>query len=136
MDYIKASRELGKAIQATEEFKALEAARTKNDADEGLEKLIGEFNMKRMQLNDEMTKEQKDNDTLKNIDAELKELYDQIMANENMKAYNDAKTGMDTIMNEINTIIGLSANGQDPDTIDPNPASCGGSCSSCGGGCH
>ena len=137
MDYLKAARELGKAIQATDEFKALEKAKAANDEDNVLENFVGEFNMKRIQINEEMSKQdKKDEDKIKQIDAELKEIYGKIMANENRKAYNDARAGMDKIIDDINTIIGLSANGHNPDTIDPELASsCSGSCSSCGG-CH
>lgn len=135
MDYIAAARELGKAIQATPEFEALEKARKANDEDKGLETLIGEFNMKRIQLNDEMSKQDKDEDKIKEIDSELKKVYADIMKNENMTAYNLAKAEMDKVMNAVNTIVGLSANGHDPETIDPTPSSCGGSCSTCGG-CH
>lgn len=137
MDYIKAARELGKAIQETEEYKALEKAKLANDEDNALENLVGEFNMKRIQINDEMSKQdKKDDEKIKKLDAELKEVYNKIMANKNMMAYNEARGGMDKIMDKINTIVGLSANGRDPETIDPEPpTSCSGSCSSCGG-CH
>ena len=136
MDYIKMARELGAEIQKTEEFKTVELAKVQNDADTGLEKLIGEFNMKRMDLGNEMQKEEQDKAKIEAIDNELKGMYASIMENENMKAFNDAKTAFDDILQQINTIIMMSANGQDPMTIDPKPNSCGdGGCSSCSG-CH
>ena len=51
-----------------------------------------------------------------------------------MAAYNEAKNGMDMLMNQINAILVMSVNGEDPETCDPAP-SCTGSCSTCGG-CH
>ena len=59
------------------------------------------------------------------------------MANENMSAFNDAKNAMDEFLSQINMVITMSANGEDPDTCpveDPH-SSCGGGCSTCGG-CH
>ena len=45
MDVITKARELGAAIQATEEYKNFMAAKTRNDADEQLQKQIAEFNL-------------------------------------------------------------------------------------------
>ena len=47
MDAIKAARELGKAIQNDERYKAYIEAKKANDADDELQQLIGEFNLKR-----------------------------------------------------------------------------------------
>ena len=51
-----------------------------------------------------------------------------------MVEYNTAKADLDTMMNEINTIISKCVDGEDPDTCDVH-SGCTGSCSSCGG-CH
>ena len=68
------------------------------------------------------------------MNNELRELYQQVMSNVNMAAYNEAKNGMDMLMNQINAILVMSVNGEDPETCDP-ATSCTGSCSTCGG-CH
>ena len=54
------------------------------------------------------------------------------MQNVHMAAYNDAKQAMDALLNEINTIIAVSANGGDPDTAQAS-GGCSGSCSGCSG---
>ena len=56
MEAIKAARELGKVIQADERFKEYHAAKEINDADEGLQELIGEFNLIRQKLGLEASK--------------------------------------------------------------------------------
>ena len=56
------------------------------------------------------------------------------MANENMKQFTVAKDGMDEMLSQINMIITMSANGEDPETCSAE-ASCSGDCCSCGG-CH
>lgn len=138
MDAIKMTRELGKLIQQDERYTAYHAARVKNDADEALQALIGEFNLKRVELNTEMSKPEKDSDKLSRLDNEIKSLYGNIMANENMAAYNQAKQAMDDLLSQINMVITMSANGEDPDACPTEmpQSSCSGSCSSCGGGCH
>ncbi len=134
MDIIQMTRELGKALQQDERYIAYFAAKDRNDKDADLQKLIGEFNIKRLELNNEMTKDDKDSAKLKELDVAIKEMYTQIMGTESMMAFNIAKNDMDALLSEINNIITLCANGEDPDTCSPAP-SCGGSCSSCSG-CH
>lgn len=136
MNAIELTRELGKLIQQDERYIAYHNAKEANDKDEKLQALIGEFNLKRVDLNTEMTKIEKDTEKLSRLDSEIKSLYGNIMANENMTAFNDAKNAMDSFLSQINMIITMSANGEDPATCPTEmTSSCGGSCSSCSG-CH
>lgn len=135
MNVIEMARELGKEIQADERYTAYHIAKQKNDKDEELQGLIGEFNLKRVDLNTEMSKENKDSDKLSRLDGEIKSLYGNIMANENMADFNDCKNAMDDMLSKINMVITMSANGDDPATCSVEQDSCGGSCSSCSG-CH
>ncbi len=133
-DLLLMARAMGKAIQEDERFKRYEAARAANDSDETLQKLIGEFNLKRISLNTEAGKTERDQAKIAALNDEMKIIYGQIMANENMLAYNSAKEELDGLLSKINMIIVGSANGEDPDSIDTE-GGCSGSCSSCAG-CH
>ena len=136
MNAIEMTRELGKLIQQDERYSTYHKTKEINDKDDVLQGLIGEFNLKRVELNAEMSKAEKDSDKLSRLDGEIKSLYGNIMANENMAAFNNAKTAMDNFLSQINMIITMSANGEDPATCpSENPSSCSGSCDSCGG-CH
>ena len=75
MTVIEMARELGKALQEDERYKKYQEAKIKNDKDVELQNMIGDFNVKRMQLNQEMQKKEKDADAMKRLDAELKEVY-------------------------------------------------------------
>jgi len=135
MDKIESTvRELGKLIQQDERYIAYQAAKEINDKDEDLQRLIGEFNLKRVSLNNEMSKPDRDRELLKKLDTEIKDLYGEIMANENMMHFNTVKNAMDEMMSMVNTIITMSANGEDPATCSAQH-SCGGDCSGCSG-CH
>lgn len=134
MDLIKQAREMGKMIQASEEYKRLQAAKEKNDNDTELQDLIGQFNLKRMELNNQLAKSDKDDEKLDKLNHEMRDLYQKVMTNQNMNEYEQAKNEMDMLMNQVNTILVMCVNGEDPDTCDPAP-SCTGSCSTCGG-CH
>lgn len=135
MDIIKSTRELGKLLQQDERYINYHSAREKNDNDETLQRLIGDFNLKRLDLNTEMSKVDRNSERLTALDNEIKELHAQIMSNENMVAFNNAKNAMDEMLSQINNIITMSANGEDPETCPANPANCSGGCSSCSG-CH
>ena len=132
MDLIKLAREMGKAIQESEEYAKLRAAQEANDNDEVLQDLIGRFNLKRMELNNLLANDEKDEEKLNKANLELRGLYQDVMKNENMVAYNEAKNSMDAVMNQINAVLVMSVNGEDPETCDPTP-SCTGSCATCGG---
>ncbi len=134
MNLIKQAREMGKMIQASEEYKRLQAAKEKNDNDTELQDLIGQFNLKRMELNNQLAKSDKDDEKLEKLNHEMRDLYQKVMTNQNMAEYEQAKNEMDMLMNQVNTILVMCVNGEDPDTCDPAP-SCTGSCSTCGG-CH
>lgn len=136
MTVIELARELGKALQEDERYKKYQEAKEKNDKDVELQNMIGDFNVKRMQLNQEMQKEEKDPEAMQKLDGELKEVYTKIMANPNMTEFNTAQQAVDKLLNSVNFIISMAANGEDPMTCpEEQPASCGGSCSTCGG-CH
>ena len=51
-----------------------------------------------------------------------------------MVEYNTAKAMLDQLMNDVNTVLTKTLDGEDPETCDIE-ASCTGSCSTCGG-CH
>lgn len=134
MNVIEMARELGKLIQQDERYAEYYKAKEANDKDEALQNLINEFNMKRVQLNTEMSKPDKDSAKLSELDTEIKSLYGNIMANENMNLFTEAKTAMDGMLSQVNMVITLSANGEDPETCPTEmSSSCSGSCSTCGG---
>lgn len=132
MDVITKARELGKLIQESEKYKQYHEAKKKNDDDKELQDMIGEFNLKRVALNTEMSKPDKDDAKIAEMNEEIKTLYSKIMENGNMVAFSNAKDEMDSMLNKINMVITMSANGEDPETCPVEvPASCSGNCSSC-----
>ena len=83
-----------------------------------------------------MSKPDKDADKMTSLDTDIKAFYDEIMEMPTMKAFNEAKEEIDTLLQSINYIISMAANGEDPMTCpEQAPHNCSGSCSTCGG-CH
>ena len=128
------TRELGKAIQADERYKAYMTAKEANDNNTELQKLIGDFNLIRMNINQAMSAENKDEENLKKLDEEMRALYAQIMGSEGMIAFNEAQNALEQLIGDVQQIITMCANGEDPDTCQVSHG-CSGSCSSCSG-CH
>ena len=88
----------------------------------------------RMELDREANSETKSDDKIKELNEKLRGIYSEIMSSPSMVEYNTAKADLDTMMNEVNTIISKCVDGEDPDTCDVH-SGCTGSCASCGG-CH
>ena len=135
MNAVEIARQLGAAIQADERYAAYVAAKSANDADEKLQTQIGEFNLIRMSLERELSGEEKSDERVREYNEKLRNLYGEIMKSETMTRYNEAKTALDELVNDVNMIITMSLEGADPATCDPHAAGCTGSCATCGG-CH
>lgn len=133
MDIIEQARELGKSLQREDSFIALQLAQKNADNDMELQKLIGDFNLKRMSINNEASKKDRDQEKLNLLNSQMREAYSAIMSNKNMVAYNDAKEKFDVVANRVLAIVQQSAEGADPETADYSVSSCSGSCDTCGG---
>jgi cell fate (sporulation/competence/biofilm development) regulator YlbF (YheA/YmcA/DUF963 family) len=134
MDVIEQVRLLGKAIQEDERFIRYAKARLENDNNAELQAAIGQFNITRMELDRELSADEKNEEKVKELNEKLRSAYGEIMASPAMVEYNTAKVELDTLVNQINTVISKTLDGEDPETCETE-AGCTGSCSTCGG-CH
>ncbi len=134
MDIIELTRELGRKLQQEDVYLKYQLAKQAADEDEILQNLIGEFELKRIAINKETSKEQSEQNSEKliTLNKEMRAVYAKIMTNEKMINYNDAKDSYDILMKRISAIIQQSSEGEDPDTADYS-SSCSGSCATCGG---
>ncbi len=132
MDIIEMTRELGKALQADDRYTAYMLAKQANDNDTVLQALISGFENMRLQLNEELAKDDKDTERIKELDEGIKSNYKQIMSNKNMMVFSAAQGSLEALVNNMNQIITMCANGEDPETCQPSTG-CSGSCTTCGG---
>ena len=135
MDCIDLFKKAAAALQTDPRYLELDAARRENDMDEELQNMIGEFNLARLDLNNESAKAETDAARVAELNQRVNDLYGKIMADEGMVAYNEAKRDCENLVNYIDAIINTAMNGGDPMTVQEPSASCTGSCSTCGG-CH
>lgn len=135
MDCIELFKKAAAAMQTDVRYLELDAARRDNDANEELQNLIGEFNLARMDLNNETIKNEPNNLRVAELNKRVNDLYSQIMSSEGMVRYNAAKAECESMVNYIDAIINTAMNGGDPMTVEEPSEACTGSCASCGG-CH
>ena len=135
MDCIDLFKRAAMALQTDPRYVILDQARKANDKDEELQNLIGEFNLARMDLNNEIGKTERSDARIAELNEKVNDLYGKIMASEGMVAYNAAKADAEALISHIDAIINTAMNGGDPMTVQAPTGGCTGSCSTCGG-CH
>ena len=128
MDCIDLFKRAAVALQTDSRYLVLDQTRKANDKDEELQNLIGEFNLARMDLNNEIGKSERNDARIAELNEKVNSLYGQIMGNEGMVAYNEAKRDCENLVNYIDAIINTAMNGGDPMTVQEPSASCTGSC--------
>lgn len=136
MSLESALRELGKEIQADPRFAALQAAAAANDADEALQNQMQEMQLLSLKYQQEAEKgEEASQDRITELQNQYQDIYNQVMAGENMKNYSAAAAEMEQMAQFISSMIGLFFDGQDPETCQVTAENCTHNCSTCGG-CH
>jgi len=120
MDIMKLTRELGRALQQDQTYINMSVAEQQCNEDEALQNAIGEFNLKRMAINNEAGKEDRSEELIEQYNKELREIYGRVMQNEHMAAYQAAKNEFDALMQRVTGVLSMCAEGQDPDGCDPD----------------
>lgn len=131
---LELSRELGKLLQNEQCYKDYMHAKDVNDNDENLQKEIGEFNLVKLSIDQELSKEDRDEQKFRELNEQLRRIYSNIMVNESMQAFQKSKAELDRLVAGIYSVIVKCAGGENPDEVTMEDG-CSGNCSSCGG-CH
>lgn len=125
MTIIEKAHELGEMIKSSGEKTALDEVEERQGRDDEAQKLLGEFNLKRMnlarQLHDgKITQEE--------AVRQNTESFNELVAKSPVIAeYVEAKKAFDALVSEINGVLNYYITGQEP--------GCTHDCSTCGG-CH
>lgn len=125
MDIFEKTQELGRMIQDSDEMKRMKEAEAAQMADEEAQKLLGEFNLARMNLARDMQegKIPKEEAVKKNNLA----FAEMVSKSKVIEEYVEAKKAFDAVISKINGVLNFYITRQDPN--------CTHDCSSCGG-CH
>ena len=112
MDCIDLFKKAAAAMQTDPRYLELDAARRENDNDQELQGLIGEFNLKRLDLNNESAKPEPDTAHVAELNQQVNDLYTQIMSSEGMVRYNTAKKECEAMVSHIDAIINTAMHRQ------------------------
>ena len=129
MDCIELFKKAAAAMQTDPRLLALTTAQKACDEDQVLQELIGQFNLLRIDLNEEIGKSERDNQKIAELNEKVGKVYQEIMETSGMVAYNEAKTAVEGMINHINAIVNTAVEGGDPMLVEEPSASCTGSCS-------
>ena len=125
MTILEKAHELGKMIKEAPEMEALKNAEKAQAEDEGAQKLVAEFNLKRMNLARDIQEGKiSQEDAIKMNNEAFEEMVE---ACQLIKDYVEAKKSFDKMVNDVNNIINIYIAGE--------PEGCTHNCSTCGG-CH
>ena len=122
------ARQLGEAIRDSEVMARVKAAEEAQNNDAEAQKLIGEYNLTRMQLAQRAQKEDITKEEMENIQKELSAEFEKLVANPVISEFLEARAALDAIVNQVNSILTHFITGEDPNA-------CTHDCSTCGG-CH
>lgn len=125
MTILEKAHELGEMIKASEEMEALSKAEEVQKNDEEAEKLLQEYNLKRMNIARDFheKKIQQAEAIIKNNEA----FAEMVKSNTSIADYVEKKKAFDEMVSKVNQVLNYYITGQDPN--------CTHDCSTCGG-CH
>ena len=135
MDVIELFKQAAVAMQSDIRYLELNAARAAVDEDKELQDLIGQYNLIRMEAQEAMFADNRDEKRISELNEQSTSLYRTIMDDQKMLDFNEAKADADKMLNHIYAIINTAINGGDPTLVQEPQGGCSGSCSSCSG-CH
>lgn len=133
-EILNLAREIGMAIQRSDEYISYRMNEQKIECSKKLQNTIKEFNLKKSEINAELSKEISSQEKMDKLNSEISELYKKITNDENMKKFNETKRIFDEMLGKISYLISECAKGEDPYKIEiPDEKNCTGSCSTCSG---
>jgi cell fate (sporulation/competence/biofilm development) regulator YlbF (YheA/YmcA/DUF963 family) len=128
-EIVELAKKIGQMLKDSEEFKKYEEVRARYENDSELQMQIGEFNLRKMAVMNEMEKEDKDEAKFERLQNDMREAYRTAMANPLMAEFNSSKEAFENMVNNVYSIISYQITGE--------TGSCDKShCATCGGGCH
>lgn len=122
------AKTVGEAISSSSEMERLNKAKDAQDASEEAQKLIGEYNLVRLNVMQRVQNEEdQSEENMKKYQTEMAEAFDKLMQNDIIKEFVEANDAVDTLVNQVKNIIDYCVTGETECTSD---------CSTCGGACH
>ena len=128
MEVMEMARLLGLAIREDEIGKRAEACKKAYEEDEQIMALTTEFDVQQKALAAIAGDKDSDKNLISSIQSRLTEIYEEVLATDAYKNYEQAQNELNNLINRVNSTIMAQVNGQESE-------GCTHDCSTCSG-CH
>lgn len=129
MDVLEKARELGEALFESETYQKMKEAEDKHLTDVPSQEAVMAYNEERNKIMERMRKDDATKEDIEACQQELQAAFDRVLENDVVRNYVETKQAFETLLQQINNILGYYARGKQEGGCDPSK------CSSCSG-CH
>ena len=126
MEIFEMAKMLGLAIREDERIKNLEKAKEAYENDETIRILTTEYDMQQQALMQAYGSAEKDEAMINSINARITAIYEQVIATDAYKQYEEAQNAVNGLMEQVNSAIQAAVSGIEPDGCTHNCATCKG----------
>ena len=126
MEIFEMAKMLGLAIREDERIKNLEKAKEAYENDETIRILTTEYDMQQQALMQAYGSAEKDEAMINSINARITAIYEQVIATDAYKQYEEAQNAVNGLMEQVNSAIQAAVSGSEPDGCTHNCATCKG----------
>ena len=125
MEIIEMAQALGEAIKQDERLVRFQKAKEAYDADEKLVNAVKEFNVQKMALNEQLSKDDADQTVTDAIQRRIEEIYEEILASPVMIEYSEAEKAANDLINLVNMAISCAITGEEMGCTEEKCKTCG-----------
>ena len=126
MEIFEMAKLLGLAIREDERIKNLENAKEEYEKDDQIRILTTEYGVQQSALAECYASEERDERTIASINARITAIYEQVIATDAYKKYEEAQNAVNDLMEQVNNAIQAAVSGIEPDGCTHNCATCKG----------
>ena len=126
MEIFEMAKLLGLAIREDERIKKLDEAKKAYDEDPMIRKLTTEYDIQQKALSAAYQGEERDEAFINSINDRITAIYEEVIATEAYKNYENAQNEVNDLMEQVNNAISAAVSGVEPDGCTHNCATCKG----------
>jgi cell fate (sporulation/competence/biofilm development) regulator YmcA (YheA/YmcA/DUF963 family) len=126
MEIFELAAELGKKLKDDARLVRLENARKAYEESEEIVKLSMEYAVQQQAIQNEASKEDRDDAVIEQLQERIEALYNEITALPVYKEFEEAQDAVNELMEAVNNTISTQISGEEPGGCTHNCATCGG----------
>ncbi len=126
MEIFEMAKLLGLAIREDERIKKLEETKKAYEEDPMIRQLTAEYDVQQKALAAAYQGENRDETFINAINGRITAIYEEVIATEAYKNYENAQNAVNDLMEQVNNAITAAVSGVEPDGCTHNCATCKG----------